>query len=103
MKKYALGAALAAAGMVTQALPASADKLDDVLARLQAIEQNNSKLAKENADLKSRLNKVEFIEIGGADCHVSPSDPRSGDGYGHSNSAAVIDGTRNRQKRARIS
>src|SRR5271169_980676 len=58
MKKYALGTALAV-GMVTQSLPASADKIDEVLARLQAIEQNNAKLAKENADLKSRLNKVE--------------------------------------------
>src|SRR5271169_2031145 len=58
MKKYALGTALAV-GMVTQSLPASADKIDEVLARLQAIEQNNAKLAKENAELKSRLNKVE--------------------------------------------
>ena len=49
MKKYALGVAVAAVGVVTQALPASADKLDDVLSRLDAIEQNNKKLAKENA------------------------------------------------------
>jgi len=33
MKKYALGVAIAAVGMVTQVLPASADKLDDVIAR----------------------------------------------------------------------
>ena len=59
MKKFALGAAIAAMGVATQALPASADKLDDVLARLEAIEKNNAKLANENATLKARLNKVE--------------------------------------------
>ena len=48
MKKYALGFALVAVGAVTQAIPASADKLDDVLARLEAIEKNNAKLANEN-------------------------------------------------------
>jgi predicted porin len=40
-------------------MPASADKLDDVLSRLEAIEKNNAKLANENAALKARLNKVE--------------------------------------------
>ena len=59
MNKYALGAAIVAMGVMSQAIPASADKLDDVLARLDAIEKNNAKLAKENADLKSRLNHVE--------------------------------------------
>jgi predicted porin len=59
MKRYALGFALAAVGAVTQAVPAYADKLDDVLARLEAIEKNNAKLANENAALKARLNKVE--------------------------------------------
>jgi len=44
---------------LSQALPASADKLDDVLSRLEAIEKNNAKLANENAALKARLNKVE--------------------------------------------
>jgi len=48
-----------ALGAVTQAVPAYADKLDDVLARLEAIEKNNAKLANENATLKARLNKVE--------------------------------------------
>jgi hypothetical protein len=59
MNKYAFGAVLAAAGLVLQAIPASADKLDDVLSRLEAIEKNNAKLAGENAALKARLNKVE--------------------------------------------
>jgi predicted porin len=59
MNKYALGVAIVALGAVTQAVPAYADKLDDVLARLEAIEKNNAKLANENATLKARLNKVE--------------------------------------------
>src|SRR5579863_4172319 len=59
MKKRVLGATLVAAGLVFHALPASADKLDDVLSRLEAIEKNNAKLANENAALKARLNKVE--------------------------------------------
>ena len=59
MKKRVLGATLVAAGLAFQAMPASADKLDDVLSRLEAIEKNNAKLANENAALKARLNKVE--------------------------------------------
>ena len=62
MKKRALGATLVAAGMVFHAMPASADKLDDVLSRLDAIEKNNAKLATENAALKARLNKVEVVK-----------------------------------------
>jgi predicted porin len=64
MKKYALGVAIAALG-VSQALPAlAADKLDEVLARLGAIEKNNAQLASENAALKARLNKVESTKSG---------------------------------------
>ena len=55
MKKYALGAAVMALGIVNQALPASADKLDDLIKRMDAIEQNNKQLAKENATLRSQL------------------------------------------------
>ena len=62
MKKYALGAAIAAVGVVTHSMPASADKLDQVLERLEAIEQNNAKLAKENAALRARLNRVETVK-----------------------------------------
>jgi hypothetical protein len=57
MRKYVLGVAAAAVGMVTQALPASADKLDDLIKRMDAIEQNNKQLAKENAALRSQLKK----------------------------------------------
>ena len=53
MNKCAVGVALLAVGAVTQAAPAFADKLDDVLARLEAIEKNNAKLASENAALKT--------------------------------------------------
>jgi predicted porin len=59
MKRYAWGAALVATGLAAQALPASADKLDDVLSRLEALEKKDSKLEAENAALKARLNKVE--------------------------------------------
>jgi predicted porin len=52
MRPHVWGAALVAAGLAFQALPASADKLDDVLARLDKIE-------KENAALKARLNKAD--------------------------------------------
>ena len=55
MKNYALGAAVMALGIVNQALPASADKLDDLIKRMDAIEQNNKQLAKENATLRSQL------------------------------------------------
>jgi predicted porin len=63
MKKYAWGAALTVLGLAVQALPASADKLDDVLARLEAIEKNNARLANENATLKARLNRVETTKV----------------------------------------
>src|ERR1700723_563584 len=59
MRKRVLGATLVAVGLAFHAMPASADKLDDVLSRLEAIEKNNAKLANENAALKARLNKVE--------------------------------------------
>jgi predicted porin len=57
MRKYALGVAVAALGIVNQALPASADKLDDLIRRMDAIEQSNRQLAKENAALRSQLKK----------------------------------------------
>jgi hypothetical protein len=55
MGKYALGVAVAALGIVNQALPASADKLDDLIRRMDAIEQSNKQLAKENAALRAQL------------------------------------------------
>jgi len=73
MRKYALGATLVAAGMVFHALPASADKLDDVLSRLDALEKRDSKLAAENAALKARLNKVETSKPKSAAPAISPA------------------------------
>ena len=55
MKKYALGVAVMALGVVNQAQPASADKLDDLIKRMDAIEQNNKQLSKENAALRSQV------------------------------------------------
>jgi len=73
MKKYALGVAIAAFG-VSQALPAlAADKLDEVLARLGAIEKNNAQLASENAALKARLNKVESTKSGAPIVMAAPA------------------------------
>jgi predicted porin len=73
MKKYALGVAIAALG-VSQALPAlAADKLDEVLARLGAIEKNNAQLASENAALKARLNKVESSKSGAPIVMAAPA------------------------------
>jgi predicted porin len=61
MKKYTLGVAAAAMAVIHSA-PAAADKLDQVLDRLAAIEQSNANLAKENAALKARLNRVESVK-----------------------------------------
>jgi len=63
MRRHVWGATLVAAGLVFHAMPASADKLDDVLARLDAIEKNNAKLAGENAALRARLNKRDDAAI----------------------------------------
>ena len=59
MGRRVLGATLVATGLAFNAAPAFADKLDDVLSRLEALEKKDSKLAAENAALKARLNKVE--------------------------------------------
>ena len=62
MGRRFLGATLVATGIAFHAVPALADKLDDVLQRLDAIEKNNAKLANENAALKARLNHVETVK-----------------------------------------
>ena len=63
MRKHVLGATLVAAGLVFHALPASADKLDDVLARLDKIEKKDAALANENAALRARLKKHDDAAI----------------------------------------
>jgi predicted porin len=57
--KFALGAALAVAGIVVPHQRAAADQLDTVLQRLEALERSNAKLAKENAELRGRVQRVE--------------------------------------------
>jgi predicted porin len=59
--------------MVFQGMPASADKLDDVLSRLDKIEKRDAALASENAALKARLNKVETAKPKSAAPAVSPA------------------------------
>jgi len=62
--KTVIHAALAAAGILAQCAAAQADKLDLVLQRLDALEQSNAKLVKENAALRERLNRVESTKGG---------------------------------------
>src|SRR5262250_62139 len=62
--KTVIHAALAAAGILAQCAAAQADKLDLVLQRLDALEQSNAKLVKENAALRERLNRVEATKGG---------------------------------------
>ena len=54
---------MVAAGMMFHALPASADKLDDVLQRLDKIEKRDAALANENAALRARLKKHDDAAI----------------------------------------
>src|ERR1700752_4860510 len=71
MKKYAWGATLIAAGLAFQALPASADKLDVVISRLDKIEKNNAKLTNENAALRKQLKQKDETAIK----HAAPAKP----------------------------
>jgi len=73
MGRRVLGATLVATGLAFHAAPAFADKLDDVLSRLDALEKRDSKLAAENAALKARLNKVETAKPKSAAPAISPA------------------------------
>src|SRR5215831_12251123 len=57
--KFAFGAALAVAGILVPHQRAAADQLDAVLQRLEALERSNARLARENAELRSRVQRVE--------------------------------------------
>jgi predicted porin len=57
--KFVFGAALAVAGILAPHQRAAADQLDTVLQRLEALERSNAKLAKENAELRGRVQRVE--------------------------------------------
>ena len=60
MKKRLLlaGTAGAAICLALAQQPVHAATLDDVMARLDALERNNAKLAKENAQLRDRVNHI---------------------------------------------
>ena len=74
MRKYVLGATLVAVGVGFHALPALADKLDDVLARLDKIEKRDAALANENAALRKQLKKRDDAAIKNA----APAKPAPG-------------------------
>src|SRR5437763_71529 len=56
---YVVGAMLAAAGLVAQPHAASAQSLDTVLKRLEALENSNAKLQQENTVLRDRVRRIE--------------------------------------------
>ncbi len=64
--KLLAGASIALLALVAIPHPAAADKLDEVLARLQALEKSNAKLAKENAKLRERVDHIAAAKSGGA-------------------------------------
>src|SRR5579872_33125 len=82
MRKRVLGATLVAVGFALHTLPASADKLDDVLQRLDKIEKRDAALANENAALRARLKKHDDAAVKNA----TPAKPLPG--------AAVLTATR---------
>jgi predicted porin len=63
--KLLAGASIAILALVAIPHPAAADKLDDVLARLQALEKSNAKLARENAQLRERVDHIAAAKSGG--------------------------------------
>jgi predicted porin len=74
--KFAFGAALAVAGILVPHQRAAADQLDTVLRRLEALEQSNAKLARENAELRGRIQRVEGAK--GVAAAVAPEGPPKG-------------------------
>ena len=56
--KLLAGASLAILAVAALPHPASADKLDDILARLEALEKSNQRLARENAQLRGRVDRI---------------------------------------------
>lgn len=57
-KAFLLGTGFAALCATALNQPSRAATLDDVVARLDALERNNAKLAKENAQLRERVNHI---------------------------------------------
>jgi predicted porin len=76
--KFAFGAALAVAGILVPHQRAAADQLDTVLQRLEALERSNAKLARENAELRGRVQRVEGTKGVAAPVAAAPEGPPKG-------------------------
>lgn len=70
--KLLIGTSIVVLGLMAQPHPASADKLDLILERLQALEKSNAKLAKENAALRERVNHIEGAKGGAVAAAAGP-------------------------------
>ena len=57
-KAFLLGTGFAALCATTISQPLRAATIDDVVARLDALERSNAKLARENAQLRERVNRI---------------------------------------------
>src|SRR5436305_3975505 len=55
---FLIGTAVAALSLPSLSQPVKAATLDDVVARLDALERSNARLAKENAQLRERVNHI---------------------------------------------
>ena len=74
MKKRLLaGTASVAVCLALMQGPMQAATLDDVMARLDALERNNAKLAKENAQLRDRVNHITSHPVPPATAAATPS------------------------------
>jgi predicted porin len=73
-KAFLLGTGFAALCATTITNPLNAATIDDVVARLDALERNNAKLAKENAQLRERVNHIG--EPRAALTAVAPTSPK---------------------------
>jgi predicted porin len=73
-KAFLLGTGFAALCATTISQPLRAATIDDVVARLDALERNNAKLAKENAQLRERVNHIG--EQKAAVTAIAPASPK---------------------------
>ncbi|MDH6258517.1 porin [Bradyrhizobium sp. BR13661] len=73
-KAFLLGTGVAALCATTISNPIKAATIDDVVARLDALERSNAKLAKENAQLRERVNHM--AEPKAAVTAVAPASPK---------------------------
>src|SRR5438270_7644158 len=73
-KAFLLGTGVAAFCATALNQPLRAATLDDVVARLDALERNNAKLAKENVQLRERVNHMG--ETKSAVTAVAPASPK---------------------------